>query len=181
MDITERTANDIKILDLEGRLTIGDGAELLRDKVASIAFQGYTKIILNLAGVPYMDSGGLGQLVSVLDGQRRKANRLVKLSRGSPADISRSVDHLRSWPNVFDSVRRPRRKRQREFRLEPEQITDLQEEPVGVRAAGLSRVLIQIRERVAVSGEQHRARRRLIREQPVGAERFARTPPTARS
>ncbi len=63
MHITERTTNDITILDLDGRLTMDDGAELLRDKVKSIVFQGNTRIILNLARVPYVDSGGLGELV----------------------------------------------------------------------------------------------------------------------
>jgi anti-sigma B factor antagonist len=52
MHITERTANDITVLDLDGKLTIGDGAELLRNKVASIVFQGNTKVIRNLARVP---------------------------------------------------------------------------------------------------------------------------------
>ena len=51
MHITERAANDVTILDLDGRLTMDDGAELLRDKVKSIVFQGNTKVILNLARV----------------------------------------------------------------------------------------------------------------------------------
>ena len=63
MHITERHENDVVVLDLVGRLTVGDGAELLRDKVASVIFQGNSKVVLNLAGVPYIDSGGLGELV----------------------------------------------------------------------------------------------------------------------
>jgi len=63
MRITERRINDVVVLELEGRLTIEDGAELLRDKVASVVFQGNSKVILSLANVPYIDSGGLGQLV----------------------------------------------------------------------------------------------------------------------
>jgi anti-sigma B factor antagonist len=100
MHITERTAKDIKILDLEGKLTIGDGAELLRDKVASIAFQGHTKIILNLAGVPYMDSGGLGQLVRC-SMAAQKANGSVKLI----GLTSRITDLLTitKLANVFDT------------------------------------------------------------------------------
>ena len=78
MHITERTIGDITILDLDGKLTIDDGAELLRDKVASVVFQDRKKVLLNLAGVPYMDSGGLGELVrsSMV---ARKANGAVKL------------------------------------------------------------------------------------------------------
>lgn len=78
MKITERTVNGITILELEGRLTIGEGAELLRDKVASIVFQGQNNVLLNLSGVPYVDSGGLGQLVRC-SVATRKANGSVKL------------------------------------------------------------------------------------------------------
>jgi anti-sigma B factor antagonist len=63
MHITERTINDVTILDLDGRLTIGDGAELLRDTVKRLVSQGRTKVLINLTKVPYIDSGGLGELV----------------------------------------------------------------------------------------------------------------------
>jgi anti-sigma B factor antagonist len=78
MHIAERITQDVIILDLTGRLTIGDGAELLRDKVASIVFQGHSKVLLNLAGVPYVDSGGLGELVRC-SMAAQKANGAVKL------------------------------------------------------------------------------------------------------
>jgi len=78
MQISERTTQDVVILDLTGRLTIGDGAELLRDKVTSVVFQGKSKVLLNLAGVPYVDSGGLGELVRC-SMAAQKANGAVKL------------------------------------------------------------------------------------------------------
>jgi anti-sigma B factor antagonist len=78
MHITERKNQDVVVLDLEGRLTLGDGAELLRDKVASVVFQGNSKVVLNLAGVPYIDSGGLGELVRC-SMAAKKANGSVKL------------------------------------------------------------------------------------------------------
>ena len=52
---------------------------MLRDKVASVVFQGQTKVLLNLAGVNYMDSGGLGELVRC-SMAARKANGAVKLA-----------------------------------------------------------------------------------------------------
>jgi len=79
MQITERTVNGITVLDLHGRLTITDGAELLRDKVASVVFQGQNNVLLNLKDVPYMDSGGLGQLVRCSVAVS-KANGGVKLA-----------------------------------------------------------------------------------------------------
>lgn len=78
MEIVERTVGDITILDLQGKLITGDGAELLRDKVSSAVFQGHSRVLLNLAGVPYMDSGGLGELVHCSMAARR-ANGAVKL------------------------------------------------------------------------------------------------------
>jgi anti-sigma B factor antagonist len=78
MQITERKIQDVTVLELTGKLTIGDGAELLRDKVASVVFQGNSKVVLNLAGVPYIDSGGLGELVRCSMGAK-KANGSVKL------------------------------------------------------------------------------------------------------
>ena len=78
MQITERIAQDVVILDLNGRLAMGAGAELLRDTVTSVVFQGDKKLLLNLAGVPYMDSGGLGELVRC-SMAAQKANGAVKL------------------------------------------------------------------------------------------------------
>ncbi len=63
MTIEERPTGGVMILDLKGKLTIGDGDELLKDKINSLVQQGHTKLILNLAEVPYIDSGGLGQVV----------------------------------------------------------------------------------------------------------------------
>ncbi|HEX4915344.1 MAG TPA: STAS domain-containing protein [Vicinamibacterales bacterium] len=100
MDITKRRVGDVTILDLKGKLTIGDGAEVLRDTVASVVFQGERKILLNLAGVSYMDSGGLGQLVrcSVVTGRASGAVKLVNLT-------SKITDLLAitKLSNVFDS------------------------------------------------------------------------------
>ena len=82
MEITKRRVADVTILDLKGRLTTGGGAELLRDTVTSVVFQGDRKLVLNLAGVPYMDSGGLGELVrcSLIVQREKGAIRLVNLT-----------------------------------------------------------------------------------------------------
>lgn len=82
MEISKRRIGDITILDLQGKLTVGGGAELLRDTVASIVFQGDRKVVLNLAGVPSMDSSGLGELVrcSLIVQRQNGAIRLVNLT-----------------------------------------------------------------------------------------------------
>ncbi len=100
MDITKRRVGDITILDLTGKLTIGGGAELLRDTVASVVFQDEKKILLNLAGVPYMDSGGLGELVrcSMVAGKASGTVKLVNMT----SKISDLLT-ITKLSNVFDT------------------------------------------------------------------------------
>ena len=64
MEIEQRPSGDVMILDLKGKLTIGSGDELLKDKIHSLIQQGQKKLLLNLADVPYVDSAGLGAIVS---------------------------------------------------------------------------------------------------------------------
>ena len=64
MEIEQRPSGDVMILDLKGKLTIGSGDELLKDKIHSLIQQGHRKLLLNVAAVPYVDSAGLGAIVS---------------------------------------------------------------------------------------------------------------------
>ena len=77
MQINERNLAGLTILDLSGRLTIGDGAQLLKDKCESLLFQQRVQVIVNLAAVPYIDSGGLGQLVACYNSFARTGGRLT--------------------------------------------------------------------------------------------------------
>ena len=52
MQIEERVVDDVTILDLKGKMTLGEGDELLKDKIASLVSQGKKKILLNLEAVP---------------------------------------------------------------------------------------------------------------------------------
>src|SRR5690349_6960747 len=64
MEITERTTQDIVVIDLHGRLTtVDDGAQRLREKLGSLFFDGQDKVLINLSKVPHIDSSGLGELV----------------------------------------------------------------------------------------------------------------------
>ncbi len=63
MQIDERTAGDVTILDLKGRMTLGEGDEAFKDKVNSLVHQGRKNILVNLANVTHLDSAGLGELV----------------------------------------------------------------------------------------------------------------------
>ncbi len=64
MQIAERSAGHVKVLDLSGQITLTKGDDqLLKDKINSLVHQGHTHILVNLAGVTAMDSAGLGELV----------------------------------------------------------------------------------------------------------------------
>jgi anti-sigma B factor antagonist len=63
MQIDERKVGDVTILDMKGKMTLGDGDELLRAKINAIIQAGAKKILLNLGDVPYIDSAGLGEVV----------------------------------------------------------------------------------------------------------------------
>jgi len=64
LKIVERQAGDVTILDLEGKITIGEGSVALRTVVRHLLSEGKKKILLNLGGVSYIDSSGIGELVS---------------------------------------------------------------------------------------------------------------------
>lgn len=63
MEIVERTAGDVTVLELHGKLALGDGAEQLRERVGRMTAQGRSRIVLHLEQVPFVDSAGLGEIV----------------------------------------------------------------------------------------------------------------------
>jgi anti-sigma B factor antagonist len=105
MDIIERTVGAITILDLSGKLTIGEGAELLKDKSESLVFQGRNQVIVNLAAVPYIDSGGLGQLVACYTTVAKAGGRLKLLNVGTKNHDLLSITKLVSVFDTFDTER----------------------------------------------------------------------------
>lgn len=66
MKIIQRNVDDITILDLEGRITIGEGDVAMREAILGLMNIDRTKVILNMARVSYMDSSGVGELLSCL-------------------------------------------------------------------------------------------------------------------
>ena len=63
LDIQERERESVVILDIKGRLTVGQAATILRDRISSLISAGKLQVIINLAHVDYIDSTGLGTLV----------------------------------------------------------------------------------------------------------------------
>jgi anti-sigma B factor antagonist len=76
MDISERTSGNVTIVDLNGKLTLGDATQRLHDKVNSLVQQGRKSIVLNLSDVSSVDSGGLGELVRTLTTMQKHGGSL---------------------------------------------------------------------------------------------------------
>ena len=63
LNTKNRKVKDVAILDLSGKITLGENTGTLRDELRSLVAQGEKKILVNMAGVSYVDSAGLGELV----------------------------------------------------------------------------------------------------------------------
>ena len=62
--LTTRQVGDVTVVDAVGRITLGEGASTFRDTIRDLASSGHKKILLNLAEVSYIDSSGIGEMVS---------------------------------------------------------------------------------------------------------------------
>ena len=103
MQITERQVGDVMILDLKGKITLGEGDELLKDKVNSLVNQGHKKIVLNLADVPYIDSAGLGEVVRTYTTVSRQGGSLKLLNLTKRITDLLSITKLLTVFETYDS------------------------------------------------------------------------------
>jgi anti-sigma B factor antagonist len=80
MKIEKRTVGDIIILDCSGKITLGEGTMAVRNAVRDILKENGKKIILNLADVNYIDSSGIGELVSTYTSVRKEGGQFKLLN-----------------------------------------------------------------------------------------------------
>ena len=80
MKVSTRQVDGITILDLSGRITLGEGSVQLRDAVRDLLSKGSKKILLNLGDVNYIDSSGIGELVSAYTAVRNQGGDLKLLN-----------------------------------------------------------------------------------------------------
>ncbi len=83
MKFKTREVDGVTILDLSGRITLGEGSGTLRDAVRDLVSKGSKKILLNLAEVDYIDSSGLGELVAAYTAVKNSGGdlKLVNLTK----------------------------------------------------------------------------------------------------
>lgn len=100
LTIKNRTAGDVTILDLSGKITIGVGDVALRDAVRSALDAGATKVLVNMADVTGLDSSGVGELVSSYTSTRSRGAQLKLVNL--PAKV-RDILHITQLITVFET------------------------------------------------------------------------------
>jgi anti-sigma B factor antagonist len=80
MKLTTRDVSGVSIVDLSGKITLGEGGVALREEVRKLLAEGKKKIVLNLAEVNYIDSSGLGELVSAYTAVKNAGGELKLLN-----------------------------------------------------------------------------------------------------
>jgi anti-sigma B factor antagonist len=83
MKASNRQVDGVTIVDMSGRITLGEGSVVLRDTIRDLIGKGQKKILLNLGDVTYIDSSGIGELVSAFTAVRREGGelKLLKLTK----------------------------------------------------------------------------------------------------
>ena len=109
MQIEERVVDGVTILDLKGKMTLGEGDELLKDKINSLIQQDKKKLLLNLEGVPYIDSAGLGEIVRTYTTVSRQGGKLKLLNLTKRIQDLLAITKLLTVFETYD----PNRKRSR--------------------------------------------------------------------
>ena len=80
LNINERQAGDVTVLDMSGKITIGEGSVSLRAAIRRLLEEGKKRILLNLAGISYVDSSGIGELVSSYTAINKEGGQLKLLN-----------------------------------------------------------------------------------------------------
>jgi len=100
MTIKERTVGNVTILDLVGKLTLGDGDEMLKDEIWRLLQQGRKLILLNLGKISYIDSAGLGEFVRTFTTVTKYGGKLKLLN---PTQRIHGLLSIKSLIHVFET------------------------------------------------------------------------------
>ena len=102
MQIEERVVGNVTILDLKGKVTLGEGDEVLKDKINSLIHQDRKRILLNFADVPYIDSAGLGEIVRAYTTVSRQGGQLKLVNLTKRITDLLSITKLLTVFETFD-------------------------------------------------------------------------------
>ena len=103
LNINERQAGDVTILDMSGKITIGEGSVALRTAIRRLLEEGKKRILLNLAGVSYIDSSGIGELVSSFTAINKEGGNLKLLNLTQKIKDLLTITKLLTVLDVYDT------------------------------------------------------------------------------
>ena len=103
LNIEERQAGDVTVLDMSGKITIGEGSVALRTAVRRLLEEGKKRILLNLSGVSYVDSSGIGELVSSYTAINKEGGQLKLLNLTQKIQDLLTITKLLTVFDVYDS------------------------------------------------------------------------------
>ena len=103
MEIEEREVGDVTVLDIFGKMTLGDGDELLKARVNTLINQDRRNVVLNLENIPYIDSAGMGELFRAFTLVRRHGGRLVFLNLTQRILDLLSITKLLTVVDIYES------------------------------------------------------------------------------
>ena len=103
LNINERQAGDVTVLDMSGKITIGEGSVALRTAIRRLLEEGKKRILLNLAGVSYIDSSGIGELVSSYTAINKEGGQLKLLNLTQKIKDLLTITKLLTVFDVYES------------------------------------------------------------------------------
>ena len=104
MHIAERNVGEVVVVDVSGKVTLGDGGDaMLKDKMRSLVQQGHKKLLLNLGDVSYVDSAGLGEIVQSYATVNKNGGTLKLLNMTKRIKDLLSITKLLTVFDTFDS------------------------------------------------------------------------------
>ncbi len=101
--MTDREVSGVDVIDIEGRIVLGEESNSFREKVKSLLAAGKKKIVLNLAQVTYIDSAGLGTLVATFHSARSQGATLKLTNLGSKFKEVLQVTKLMTVFDTYDN------------------------------------------------------------------------------
>lgn len=103
MKIAERQSGDITILDVQGKLLLGEGDEIFHEAVNRVVEAGRLKLVINMAEVPYVDSSGISELVRTYVTLGKRGGRMTLVSLTRRVHELLSITRLLTVFETFDS------------------------------------------------------------------------------
>jgi anti-sigma B factor antagonist len=104
MKITNREENGVTIIEPKGKITIGEGDLILRDEITKNLSEEKKKLVLDLGGVSYMDSAGVGELVSVYTSVKNRGGELKLANLTKKIKDLLTITQLMTIFDTYDSV-----------------------------------------------------------------------------